>query len=138
MSVLSDELALPAYSGTTAEEAANLLNAKTIATLQSITTHDIEAYLVVIDKYLAIIDSTDVAARRAVLALSKFDSFDVANPAYLSALTIILDGLVTAALISTDDKTAILALGDTMTSRVQELKLGYVRIGHVIQARANS
>jgi len=123
MSALSDELALPAYSGTTAEEAASLLNAKTIAALQPITTHDIEAYLVVVGKYLAIIDSTDVAARRAVLALGKFDSFDVANPAYLSALTTILDGLVTATLISTGDKASVLALGDTMMSRAQELSI---------------
>lgn len=135
MSILSDELNLPVYSGLTNEEAAVAINAKTVHELTGISSSDIKAYLSVVDKRLTIIDSADIAARKATLALDDFDFFDMASPAYNAKLTAVLVGLVTAELISETDKSVILGMGDDLTSKAAQLGLGLVREGHIAEAR---
>ncbi|MBV1888709.1 MAG: hypothetical protein KUG67_00485 [Proteobacteria bacterium] len=123
MSILSDELALPAYAATTSEQAANLLNAKTIAAFQPITTHDMQQYLVLVDQLLEIEACTSDACKKAVRAMEIFDSFDVTNPAILAKLTAVLDALVSETAISfaEGDKAVILSLGNDLISRAEQL-----------------
>ena len=123
VSILSDELALPAYTNTTSEQAANLLNAKNIAAFQPITTHDMQQYLVLVDQLLEIEACASTACKAAVRAMEIFESFDITNPAILTKLTAVLDALVAEAnvLFAAEDKAVILSLGNTLISRAEQL-----------------
>ena len=128
---LTQILSLPSYTGLSISAAEVLINTKNIAVKVPISVHDIEAYLTASRKLLAITDSADTAAREAVLGLAKFSSFDTSNPAYLATLTALLDGLVTASLITTTDKTNILAMGDSMISAAEQAGIGIVNAGDI-------
>jgi hypothetical protein len=138
MSVLSNELVLPAYDGLSDAECLAALQQRNIPAKQPITSHDIKAYLNVVDKRLTIIDSATTAARKATLALDDFESFDMGDPAYAAKLTQVLDDLVAADLLIADDKAAILAMGDKFITRLEELKIPHTRLGHVQRARATA
>ena len=95
MSILSDELALPAYAGTTSAAAAELLNAKNIAAKQPIAKQDIKEYLITRGLWLSIKRSASDAAEIARDTLASDPPFDVRKPEILAALTAILSDLVT-------------------------------------------
>ena len=123
MSILSDELALSAYTDTTSEEAAAMLNAKTIAAFAPILTHDIMQYLALLDLLLEIEDSLSAACRRATRYLKQFPSFDVANPQIKAKLESVLEDLANDATIafSAPDKVVIMSAGNTFISRAEQL-----------------
>jgi len=135
LSILQTELQQANYSAMTDPQIADSLNAKTIPSKKPIPVIDIEKYLASTRKYIPIIDSADINAREAVLALSKFSSFDTTNPTYLGVLTGILDGLVTAGLLIAADKTAILALADIKQSWSEQNWLGDVTLADIANAR---
>lgn len=126
------------YSGMSNEAVASSLNAKTIASLTIISTHDIEQYLVLKDLLLEIEEGTTQAAKVAARALQAFESFNVTNPMILGKFTSILTGLVgdSSLAFSETDKTNILAMGNTTMSRATKLGLGVVTAGQV-QAERN-
>jgi len=136
-SVLKTKLADPVIVALPDDAAIiDALNAATIATKQPINVIDIEKYLAAAHKYIPIIDSADINAREAVLALSKFTSFDTLNATYLATLTGILDGLVTAGLLVAADKTYILGMADTTTSWAAQNWGGNVTLTDIANARS--
>jgi len=139
MSILSNELALPAYSGLSDVDAAALLNDPVLAILQPIQCYSIRRYMLLVGQWLDLKRSTSDAAEIARDALEEFDQFDITDPTVLAVLGNILDGLVDDAALSNFDatnKATILAMGDTTESRAQELGIRAVKPGHVQQARA--
>lgn len=93
---------------------------------QSISTHDIKQYLSLRGLRLPIKESTAPACKEASLALEDFDTFDCNNPIILAKLNDVLNGLVSAPLepaFIEADKAAILALGDTLISRLDQLSI---------------
>lgn len=127
--LLSDPLTL-GYAGMSDSEAAASLNGATRpAPIQSA---DVRRYLLVVGKWAAVKrasmdlsnEAKNLAAIAMVDALDNLAEFDMGVPAYANAIASGLDALVSVSLISSDDKTAILALGSSKRSRAQELGLG--------------
>ena len=61
--------------------------------------------------------------------VTTFDTSDNGNQTLLS-------GLVSGGVLSGDDQTALMALGQSTVSRAAELGLGHIRVGDVIAARS--
>jgi len=138
VSLLSDELALPAYDGTTSEEAAVLLNISGIPALKPISSHDMKEYLMTRGLWLDIKKSASVAAEMAIDSLNHFESFDINDAYVMAALHGVLGGLV--AELTTPDfveshKTEVLAMGDTTISRAEQL--GIKVTAGLVQAERN-
>lgn len=124
MSILSEELALPAYTSLNDVEAAELLNDKTIPSKWAITNDRIRWYLIAHDLWLPIKRSSSDSAELMVDLLNEFDRFDINTPRELQVLRSILDGLIADASVpgfAGPDKVAIINMGDTLISRAQEL-----------------
>jgi len=135
MSILQTELQNPVYADKTDAEAATMLNTSNIATKQSIASHDIRKYLMLVDKLLPIESSALDSAKSATRALEIFPTFDMIETAVETKLTAVLDALIADSLLNTDDKNTILALGDKLISKAEELGLGKVSIWQVQEAR---
>lgn len=135
MSILQTELQNPVYTDKTDAEAATMLNTSNIATKQSIASHDIRKYLMLVDKLLPIESSALDSAKSATRALEIFPTFDMTETAVETKLTAVLDALIADSLLNTDDKNTILALGDKLISKAEELGLGKVSIWQVQEAR---
>lgn len=124
MSILSDELALPAYTGLTDVEAAELLNDKTIASKRAITNDRIRWYLIAHDLWLPLKRSSSDSAELMIDLLNEFDRFDINTPREVQVLRSILDGLIADDAVpgfAGANKVAIINMGDTLISRAQEL-----------------
>jgi len=134
--VLKTELQGTSYSAMTDSEAAEALNALVVDAKQAISAHDIRKYLMLVDKLLPIESSVLESAKAATRALDIFPLFDISEMAVENKLIAVLDALVTDTLIDATDKSNILSLGATVTSRAQLLGLGVVSEWHVTEARA--
>jgi hypothetical protein len=135
MSILQTELQNPIYSGMNDEEIATTLNTVNITVKQSISAHDIKKYLMLMDKLLPIESSTLDSAKSATRALEIFPLFDISDSLVETKLISVLDALIADSLLSTEDKTSILSLGDKLISKAEELGLGKVSIWQVQEAR---
>ena len=135
MSILQTELQNPVYADKTDAEAATMLNTSNIATKQSIASHDIRKYLMLVDKLLPIESSALDSAKSATRALEIFPTFDMTETSVETKLIAVLDALIVDSLLSTEDKTFILSLGDKLISKAEELGLGKVSIWQVQGAR---
>jgi hypothetical protein len=134
--ILKLELQDAAYAAMTDSEATEDLNALVVDAKQAISAHDIRKYLMLVDKLLPIEASALESARAATRALDIFPLFDISEMAVETKLIAVLDDLITDNLIDATDKTNILSLGATVTSRAQLLGLGTVSEWHVIEARS--
>lgn len=134
--ILKTELQSEKYSPMSHTQAAIDLNDKTIPAKQEIPVHDIKQYLMMSGTWLAIKNSQTDNSAVAMDALQEFESFDVTNPQILAVLTAILDGLVTDITgFTSSEKAVVMAMGDKLISRGEELGLGNVTAGHVQAAR---
>lgn len=125
------------YSGMTDQQVTDSLNAETIAAKQHINTRDIKVYLTLAEKYFPISQSTSTSAKEAMFRLKEFDyGFDMSVAGAETILTDMLDALITDGLIDANDKTYILSLGDKLISRGEQLGLGAIKVGEVMEARA--
>jgi hypothetical protein len=141
-SILRTELNLAAYTGLTDTAAAALLNQRTKR--GPIPAEDVRRYLHLNGKWAGVraaslgLGGASEAARITALAfmdgLDSFVSFDL--DAYEAAVSAQLDACVAVSLITTADKTAILALADNRRTRGEQIGAGHVKVGHVIEARA--
>ncbi len=122
------------YSGMNDQQTTDSLNAKTISTAQDIITRDIQKYLSLNGLLLQIEDSTANSARNAVKNMQLFSSFTMSEPAVNAALVATLDALVTDSLITNADKDNILLLGSKLISRGEQLGLGVVKVGEVMES----
>ncbi len=140
---LRDELALPAYEGLTDQQAANLLNAKTVSQTQPISSAELLAWSGAGGRFQRIADAADNTAlpgevrslAHVARELIRRDgtSLDLSLPDRVG----LLDGLVAASILTADDKTSLeeLAVGEPI-SRATELGIRTVKTGYVQKARA--
>jgi len=135
MNKLQTELQLPAYTGLTDQECLDLLQAKTITVKQPIASKDIQKYMALNNKLLPLEASQEPAAISGVRMLELFADFHVDEPAVETALIATLDSLVLANLIIAGDKTALLAMGEKLISRAEQLGLGRLGLGIVGESR---
>lgn len=113
------------YSGTN-KEVTDLLNNNSRVKFVDASKDSVLKYLIKNQKWLAIADSTNDAARN-VVALLNTQSFDVNG----AESTFLIDALVTLNLLDSDDKSYIQNLGQENISRTQELGLSKIKEGHV-------
>jgi len=107
------------HASDTDQQIESALNAKSISAKIPIATKDIKQYLILMDLWLAIKDSTSDASRVAVDALNNFEQFTFTNPIIEAKLTQILSALVAEPQVpdfTETHKTQILALGQTLKS----------------------
>lgn len=125
------------YATMTDDQALSALTARNRPTKVLIATHDIMRYMVLNDLWLPIKQAapTDTNAAVAIDALAFFDVFDMTDPAVETKLIAVLDGLVSSGLITTQHKSDILAMGDEMISRAEEIGVPGPTLGEVAQAR---
>lgn len=129
--ILTTELQLAKYSGMTAQQAFNDLTNKNIVAKQRIDTRDIQKYLALKDKLLVVETSTTTAAKKAVRMMELFDCFSMDESNVETALTAVLDALIVDNLIDATDKAAILAMGEKLISRAEQLGINNLRLGYV-------
>ena len=135
--ILKTEIALPDYIGMTDQEIADSLNAATVSTFKKVEYSDVASYLMLVEKYLPIAESTLNSAKSFMLAMNTFETFNLNKPGVETAVVNLLDALIVDSLLTTSDKAAILSLADTDNiSRAAQLGLGRVKVGAVEAARA--
>lgn len=101
-----------------------VLNRKDIPAKKPITSHSIRAFLFANKFWNPIKHGTSLACEETIDALTLFESFDIRVPVYYDRLVEVLTGLVAEPLVPTftvDHKAAILAMGDTLISRAEQL-----------------
>lgn len=136
LNIIKSELALPSYNGLTDEECLTALTTENIDTDIGISSHDIRKYLALQGKLMALEASNAGSALMANRYLDLFPTFDMTDSNVKTALDSTLTALIADSLINANDKTAILAMGTKLISRAEELGLGNIRIGYIIEARA--
>jgi hypothetical protein len=122
--------------GESAQQAFDRLSVKGKTVSQDIDSSDIKRYLMLIDKWLPIEDAANQvidppeSARVAVTALNTFDIFQLTDEStgdlVKAKLSAIMDQLILDDLISSDDKTVIMAMGQTFIYDRPWLKIGHV------------
>ena len=100
------------YAASSPTETIAGLNAKTIAAKTPIPAIEVKRYLRAVRKMTAIELSVLSIAKEFIGALQDIPSFDTENTTYNATITAVLDELISAELIASGDKTAILALAD--------------------------
>ncbi len=136
------ELARPEYAGLSDEDCATIINAKTVSYRKPVETAAVKAYSIREGFWAAIDDACDSdtqATRRLARnvrawiedAAGKLPSLDMDAPATVA----MLDGLVAASLITADQRTALLAMGDATMRWVDSIGIGTVGIGLIRNAR---
>jgi hypothetical protein len=100
---------------------------------------DVRSYLHVVGKFPAILVSNESSAKAMVDVLNHFTDVDIStetgDPAVIIAINTQLDALVSVGLIDTDDKTAILALGDNKLTLLEASGLSVPTLHQIGVAR---
>lgn len=146
MTILSDEIANDpltlGYASMTDAEVAASLNG--ITRPAPVPAKDVRRYLLLQGKWPMIVDTAangSTAETRATCiniidSLQNFEDFDLQDASVLTVVTAGLAALETASLITTAEKTAILAMGANRQSRARELGMKIdPNVGDVIAAR---
>ena len=113
-----------------------VLNRRDIPAKKKIRSHDICQYLMLNDLLLSIEASSALSCVATKRALEVFPEFDLSVPAVLAKFSLVLDGLVAETLIpdfTTQHKTDLLALGDTLISRSEQINMD-ITIQDIAQA----
>ena len=135
MNKLAEELKKADYAGLTDQQCFDLLTTRNITVKTSIETHDIQKYLMLKGKLLAIESSDLLSAKTAVRAMELFNTFDISDAEIDATLTGTLDALIADSLIDANDKTAILSMGESLKSKAEIEGLGRVLFGHIARAK---
>ena len=135
MTALSEELALPAYDGLTDSQCLTALTIEDIPTKQVVTTRDIEMYLESQDKLYTIRTHVADAAKHVTMVLDRFESFNMLDANDEAVVTSMLSAIVTASVITQPEMDAILAKGDKLISRAEELGITNYHLGYIAKAR---
>jgi hypothetical protein len=127
------------YAGLGDGAVADSLNARNRSANKSISAQTLHAWFVFNGKWPAIQDTATgtvgtggLTANQRLAAISfieichYFSDLDMKDPQYSSGVLFILDQFVERAIITTAQRTAIIALGTGLISRAEELAIGYV------------
>ncbi len=140
MSILSDELSKPQYVGLTDQAAADAVNAKTVSVEQTVAIHKLKEYAILNGIWPKLkagqANSNPVVAALCVSVLDWVDdprisTLDVNKP----EVQAMLDGLVSAGIMSSSNKADVVAMGSHTASWTSQNGLPEVGIGLVINAR---
>jgi hypothetical protein len=140
VSILSDELSKPQYVGLTDQAAADAVNAKTVSVEQTVAIHKLKEYAILNGIWPKLkagqANSNPVVAALCVSVLDWVDdprisTLDVNKP----EVQAMLDGLVSAGIMSASNKADVVAMGSHTASWTSQNGLPEVGIGLVINAR---
>lgn len=110
------------------------IHKKNIPLQKHIQTIKIKQYLIMVDKWLNIKTNSEIV----VDSLDSFDTFQVQEPMIMAKLIEMLDQLVLGGLLSENDKTYILSLGNAYQSLVEEAGYGIMEMSHLKELRGNT
>ena len=140
MSILSDELSKPEYAGLSDQAAADAINAKTVTVQQTVQIHKVKEYAIINGIWPKLkagqANSNQQVAALCISVLDWVDdprisTLDVNKPEVQS----MLDGLVTAGIMSAGNKADVVAMGSKVVSWTSQNGLPEVGIGLVQNAR---
>jgi hypothetical protein len=140
VSILSDELSKPQYVGLTDQAAADAVNAKTVSVEQTVAIHKLKEYAILNGIWPKLkagqANSNPVVAALCVSVLDWVDdprisTLDVNKP----EVQAMLDGLVSAGIMSASNKADVVAMGSHTASWTSQNGLPEVGIGLVQNAR---
>jgi hypothetical protein len=140
VSILSDELSKPQYVGLTDQAAADAVNAKTVTVQQTVAIHKLKEYAIINGIWPKLkagqANANPVVAALCVSVLDWVDdprisTLDVNKP----EVQAMLDGLVSAGIMSASNKADVVAMGSKVVSWVSQNGLPEVGIGLVQNAR---
>lgn len=107
------------HANQTQTEIAAALNARSIPVAVPVRSAEIKKYLILVGKFMPIKSSDNSAAQVAIEVLNTFDVLNVQEAHVYGVLSDILSALVSANLLTTDDVTAIVGMGQEMQSWAQ-------------------
>jgi hypothetical protein len=140
MSILSDELSKPQYASLSDQAAADAINAKTVTVQQTVQIHKVKEYAIVNGIWPKLkagqANSNPVVAALCVSVLDWVDdprisTLDVNKP----EVQAMLDGLVSAGIMSASNKADVVAMGSHTASWTSQNGLPEIGIGLVQNAR---
>jgi hypothetical protein len=140
VSILSDELSKPQYVGLTDQAAADAVNAKTVSVEQTVAIHKLKEYAILNGIWPKLkagqANSNPVVAALCVSVLDWVDdprisTLDVNKP----EVQAMLDGLVSAGIMSSSNKADVVAMGSKVVSWTSQNGLPEIGIGLVQNAR---
>lgn len=145
---LKKEIALPAYVGLSDDEIVAALNAQITGPAIAIPLGTLAGVIEMTGIYerleattasLTASDALKAVCRkvlRLVSGVSPIAELDMADPASAAAVGSILDALVAGSVITADERVAILALGETTTTRARQVFGAPVSVDDLVAARA--
>jgi hypothetical protein len=140
MSILSDELSKPLYASLSDQAAADAINAKTVTVKETVQIHKVKEYAIINGIWPKLkagqANSNPVVAALCVSVLDWVDdprisTLDVNKP----EVQAMLDGLVSAGIMSASNKADVVAMGSHTASWTSQNGLPEIGIGLVINAR---
>jgi hypothetical protein len=140
VSILSDELSKPQYAALTDQQAADAVNAKTVTVQQTVAIHKLKEYAIINAVWPKLkagqANSNPVVAALCVSVLDWVDdprisTLDVNKP----EVQAMLDGLVSAGIMSSSNKADVVAMGSKVVSWTSQNGLPEIGIGLVQNAR---
>jgi hypothetical protein len=140
MSILSDELSKPQYASLSDQAAADAINAKTVTVQETVQIHKLKEYAIINGIWPKLkagqANSNPVVAALCVSVLDWVDdprisTLDVNKP----EVQAMLDGLVSAGIMSASNKADVVAMGSHTASWTSQNGLPEIGIGLVQNAR---
>jgi hypothetical protein len=140
MSILSDELSKPQYASMTDQQAADAINAKTVTVQQTVAIHKLKEYAIINGIWPKLkVGQASSNPQVAALCVSVLDWVDDPRISTLDVnkpeVQAMLDGLVSAGIMSSSNKADVVAMGSHTASWTSQNGLPEVGIGLVINAR---
>jgi hypothetical protein len=140
VSILSDELSKPQYVGLTDQAAADAVNAKTVSVEQTVAIHKLKEYAIINGIWPKLkVGQASSNPQVAALCVSVLDWVDDPRISTLDVnkpeVQAMLDGLVSAGIMSASNKADVVAMGSHTASWTSQNGLPEVGIGLVINAR---
>lgn len=140
MSILSDELSKPQYAGLSDQQAADAINANTVTVQQTVAIHKVKEYAIVNGIWPKLkAGQASSNPQVAALCISVLDWVDDPRISTLDVnkpeVQAMLDGLVSAQIMSANNKAAVIAMGSKVVSWTSQNGLPEIGIGLVINAR---
>ena len=140
MSILSDELSKPQYASLSDQAAADAINAKTVTVQQTVAIHKLKEYAIINGIWPKLkAGQANSNPQVAALCVSVLDWVDDPRISTLDVnkpeVQAMLDGLVSAGIMSASNKADVVAMGSHTASWTSQNGLPEVGIGLVINAR---
>jgi hypothetical protein len=140
MSILSDELSKPQYASLSDQAAADAVNAKTVSVEQTVAIHKLKEYAIINGIWPKLkAGQANSIPQVAALCVSVLDWVDDPRISTLDVnkpeVQAMLDGLVSAGIMSASNKADVVAMGSHTASWTSQNGLPEVGIGLVINAR---